>query len=250
MKVLKHVLFWIFIVGLLTFVFGRSYYEFYESFYFVCMLLPVVLGTTYFFNYFLVPRYLLKKKYFKFILYSTYLLIISLNLEMYVMTATFIIMAEYKYANMNPLTTDVFILTVTLYLVVFGLSFVRLVRFYFHNQEFIREYEDKLEKSQQSHLVVKENRKNVPIPLDDITYIESLGDYVKIQTKQDRTILTKEKISTLHSNLPEDFIRIHRSIIVNKNFLTSFNKEFVFISETQLPISRSYKKEVLSVMNI
>jgi hypothetical protein len=58
------------------------------------MLLPVAVGTSYSFNYFLVPRYLLKKRYKKFSLYLAYLLIVSTWLEMWVITGSFILLAD------------------------------------------------------------------------------------------------------------------------------------------------------------
>lgn len=249
MKIIIHSFFWICIVGLLTFLFGRSYSNYSESFCFVSMLLPVVVGTAYFFNYFLVPNYLLKKKYFKFSLYVIYLLIISLNCEMYVITGAFIVLAEYKYANMNPISTDVFILTLTLYFVVFVLSFIRLVSFYFRNQNFIQHYQKELAKNEQSWLTIKQNRKSVKVDLDEIFYIESLSDYVKIHTHSGKHLVVKEKISSLTEKLPNHFLRIHRSFLVNQIKIESYNKEHIFILDEKLPISRTYKKSVQSSLN-
>ena len=42
--------------------------------------------------------------------------------------------------------------------------------------------------------------------------------------------------------LPEDFIRIHRSFIVNRAKISKFSREFVMLGEKELPISRSYKQ--------
>ena len=248
MKVVRHTLFWIGILVILTIVFGHSYQTYAESFYFVSMLLPVVVGTTYFFNYFLLPHYLFQQKYLKFFLYSFYLLIISLNLEMYVVTAVFILLAEYKYAAMNPITTDIFVLTITLYLVVLGLAFIRLVRFYFQNQNALKTVEIELKKSAQKNLIVTENRRNKQIPLDSIDYLESMGDYVKIHSNKEKPTITKESISGLSDRLPSNFIRIHRSFIVNKNKVSAFGRELVSLQETELPVGRSYKKKALALL--
>jgi len=180
MKITKHILFWICIIGLLTIIFGRSYISMTESFYFVCLLLPVIVSTAYFFNYFLVPRYLFTRKYLLFSLYSVYLLIISLNLEMMVITLAFIILAEYNYVNMNPVTADVSILTIALYFVVLFFSFIRLVRYYLNNQNEISRYKVEIEKSALQTISIKENRRNRLVTLDQVKYVESLSDYVKI----------------------------------------------------------------------
>lgn len=244
MKVVKHVSFWIFIIILLTFIFGRSYENYAMSFYFVSMLIPVIIGTSYFFNYLLVPKYLFTKKYFTFSLYCIYLLIVSLNLEMMVITAALIILAEYDYANMNPITTNVFILTITLYFVVLAVAFIRLVRFYFKGEGALEKMESELKKTTVAFLIVKENRKNKKVALESIAYIESLGDYVKIVSDHAEAVETKEKISHLADRLPQNFMRIHRSFIVNKNKISTFSKESLFVNEVELPISRSYKEAV------
>lgn len=248
MKVIHHIGFWLTVLFVLTAAFGRSYHSVIESFYFVSLLLPVVIATAYFFNYFLVPRYLFKKRYARFILYFFYLLIISLNLEMYVITLAFIVLANYNYANMNPITTDIFVLTLTLYCVVFGLAFVRLVRFYLDKQEKLNEVSDELRKTENKYLVVKENRKNRKISLEEIIYIESLSDYVRFNLDNQRSITSKDKISKLERELPGHFIRIHRSFIINKIKPLSFNSESVQVGEISLPIGRSYRKSVQSAL--
>ena len=161
-----------------------------------------------------------------------------------VITAALIIIAEYDYTNMNPVTTDIYVLTITLYFVVLGLAFIRLVRFYFKGEGALEKMESELKKTSMSFLVVKENRKNKKIALESLAYIESLGNYVKIVSDHTEAVETKEKISHLADRLPQNFIRIHRSFIVNKNKISSFNSESLNINEVNLPISRSYKKAV------
>ena len=58
-------------------------------------------------------------------------------------------------------------------------------------------------------------------------------------------IMTKEKISELQERLPDSFLRIHRSIIVNRDKIQSFNRELIVVKEVELPLSRKYKEEVM-----
>ena len=71
-----HIAFWIMVVGILTLVFGRSWGSALNAFYFVIMLTPVVMGTSYLFNFYLVPKFLLTKKYGWFVLYFFYLVVV------------------------------------------------------------------------------------------------------------------------------------------------------------------------------
>lgn len=94
-------------------------------------------------------------------------------------------------------------------------------------------------------IFVRADRKMVKINFSEIHFIESLSDYVKIQL-QDNVIVTRETISNIEAKLPKsDFIRIHRSYIVSMASINSFTNEFIEISNKALPISRSYKKDVL-----
>jgi len=60
--------------------FGRASENYLQSFYFTTFMLPVAMGTSYFFNYFLMPEYLAVKNYWKFGLYFVYTLIFSLSI--------------------------------------------------------------------------------------------------------------------------------------------------------------------------
>ena len=66
-----------------------------------------------------------------------------------------------------------------------------------------------------SSIYLRADRKNIKVNFDDILFIESLKDYIKVVTK-DKTIVTKNSISSIEENLPGHlFIRIHRSFIVS-----------------------------------
>ena len=95
-----------------------------------------------------------------------------------------------------------------------------------------------------SHLYFRADRKMVKVMLEEILYIESLKDYIKIVTEA-KTVITKQSISSLEEMLPKEcFIRIHRSFIVALNKIESYNHEVIVIAKKELPISRKYKLEV------
>jgi len=95
-------------------------------------------------------------------------------------------------------------------------------------------------------IFVRSDRKMIKINFDEINYIESLSDYLKVYL-QNKTIITRETISSIEAKLPKNnFIRIHRSYIIYLPKIDSFTNEFVEVQSKALPISRSYKKNVLS----
>lgn len=94
-------------------------------------------------------------------------------------------------------------------------------------------------------IFVRSDRKMVKIGFDDILYIESLSDYVKIYSKEE-TIVTRERISNIESKLPSrNFLRIHRSYIVSIQRISSYTNEYVELEKKAIPISRTYKENVL-----
>jgi two-component system, LytTR family, response regulator LytT len=243
-KVKQEFLFWVIIGAVLTLLFNRSLNGLQLSFYFVSFLLPIIISTSLFFNYYLVPKYLLKDRKLKFGLYFTYLIIVSVYLEMLVIVMAFVILADYQIENLGSLAGDIYLLTIILYLIVFGYGLILILKSWKEKDQRLTELEQKNKLNERRILTVRVNRKNAPIELDKITYIESLSDYIQIHTVNE-SFITKEKISSISEKLPDWFIRIHRSFIVNKHQITSYNKEIVFVAEKELPIGRKYKNQIV-----
>ncbi len=94
-----------------------------------------------------------------------------------------------------------------------------------------------------SFLYVNANKKRIKVSFEDVEYIESLKDYIRIHQTND-SITTKEKISEFELKLPAYFLRIHRSFIVNTKKITAYTAHDVEIREKEIPIGGSYKKAV------
>lgn len=116
---LIHVLFWVLILAFYVVFFGRKNNNYLLTFFFVGLLMPVTISTTYFLNYYLVPNYLMKERYGFFLLYFIYTLIGSLFMEMMISMLTFIVMAGIKIKDMSPASIDIFFLLTSLLMVVF-----------------------------------------------------------------------------------------------------------------------------------
>lgn len=92
------------------------------------------------------------------------------------------------------------------------------------------------------------NKKNVKIFLDEILYIESLKEYVRIVTPS-KSIVTKfqlGQIETLLSN--QDFIRIHRSYMISKHKIDAYTATDVEINGKHIPIGRGFKDDLLRML--
>lgn len=90
-------------------------------------------------------------------------------------------------------------------------------------------------------------KRRARVTFSSILYIESQKENIKIVT-EDKTLLTRYSISNLEKELPEDFIRIHRSFIVPKSKIDFFDAQDVEIRGKQIPIGRNYRDFVRSVL--
>lgn len=95
-------------------------------------------------------------------------------------------------------------------------------------------------------ILVKSGIKNYKINTNDIVYIESLKDYIKINTVGDKNITSKYKIGDIQEELNGDhFLRIHRSFIINTTKITAFTMNEIEVNNIEIPIGASYKEDVL-----
>ncbi len=249
MKTYQHILFWIIVYGSLTLIFANWFGGHVEAFYFVSLLLPVVIGTSYFFNYYLVPRFLFTRKFRKFVIYSLYMLVVSLCLELLASVCAMLLIVYFGINRAGPLVTDVFTLAVILYFIVLFKSFILLIKHYFVDQRAIQLLEEEQMKMEAGYFTVRSNRKNSKITYDEVIYIESLADYIRIHMADGSSITSKEKISRMDNMLPESFLRIHRSFIVNLAKVSGFSREFIEMGGKELPVSRTYRKTVIEKLH-
>jgi len=101
------------------------------------------------------------------------------------------------------------------------------------------------EKRTESFVYFRADRKMVKVLLNDILYIESMKDYVKVCTTHN-TIITKQSLSSVETMLPEkSFIRTHRSYIVAVYHISTFTNEIIEVKKTEIPIGKLYRNAVL-----
>jgi DNA-binding LytR/AlgR family response regulator len=94
------------------------------------------------------------------------------------------------------------------------------------------------------HIFVQSNKKNIKVNYDDVLYVESIKDYIKIHTVNSKLII-KHGISAFEDKLDERFLRVHRSYIVNSQKVTAYTKQDIEIGDLEIPIGDLYKKSVL-----
>lgn len=107
-----------------------------------------------------------------------------------------------------------------------------------------------LNKVENEHLFIKDNGVLKKILLDDILWIEAMGDYVKVFTKEKWHILhttlksVEEKLGTSR------LMRIHRSYIVALDKIDSIEDGVLNINNTPVPIAESYRSQLIQKLKL
>ena len=100
------------------------------------------------------------------------------------------------------------------------------------------------------HIFVNSNKKMIRIAFNNMLFIDSIKDYVRIHTL-DETIITKDKISSFLQKLPSSFLRVHRSYIINSEKIAALTaKDVVLINGMEIPIGASYKEIIELIKNL
>jgi DNA-binding LytR/AlgR family response regulator len=96
-----------------------------------------------------------------------------------------------------------------------------------------------------NHLFVKSEYKLIRIELDDIKYIESQHEYIKIHLINSNPVMTQLSLKSIEEQLPpERFMRVHRSYIVNLAKVSVIERNrIVFDGKVYIPVSEQYKEK-------
>lgn len=99
------------------------------------------------------------------------------------------------------------------------------------------------------HLYIKSDKKQVLVHLDEIYYLESLGNYVKVW-RETGFLLTPRTLTSFETQLPADtFIRIHKSFLMNKQFLHFIEGNTITLKNgKKLPIGKNHKPVVQELL--
>ena len=105
--------------------------------------------------------------------------------------------------------------------------------------------------NKKDYIYVKSDYKLIQIELNKILYIEGLKDYIKIHLEgEERPILSLVSMRAMEEKLPADqFIRVHRSFIVQKQKIKVIDKGRIVFGKEYIPISDSYKQELQNYVN-
>ncbi|GLB49035.1 LytR/AlgR family response regulator transcription factor [Neptunitalea lumnitzerae] len=101
-------------------------------------------------------------------------------------------------------------------------------------------------------IFLRSDYENVKVNVNDIKYVQGLKDYLKVTLESThKSIITLSNFKDISEKLPKhNFIRIHKSYMVNINHIKSVQKSRVVIGEEKIPIGDSYKADFFNRLGI
>jgi DNA-binding LytR/AlgR family response regulator len=115
----------------------------------------------------------------------------------------------------------------------------------------LKDITNRKEDKKMTSITVKKNDKLIFIKLEDVSFFEADNNYTTIHSEQE-TFLSTESILSLEKKLPDNFLRIHRGIIMNKDYVKEaqkyFNSRYIItlndIKNTTITTGRSYSDSI------
>ncbi|SRX74388.1 LytR/AlgR family response regulator transcription factor [Aequorivita antarctica] len=102
----------------------------------------------------------------------------------------------------------------------------------------------KQESSEENYIIIKSGYDLHKVLYQDIIFIESDSEYVNYHLENGKKIMANQSLGKLESILPNTFLRVHRSYIVNKEKVTGLKNRELLLSKEKIPVSDSYYNAV------
>jgi DNA-binding LytR/AlgR family response regulator len=110
-------------------------------------------------------------------------------------------------------------------------------------REYIQYLQSNAGSSNSNALFVRSEYNLVKVPIQDIVYIETLDDYIRIHLTARKPVITKMNLKNVLSRLPSDFVRVHRSYIVPLSRIDSVRNKSIAIGGTEIPIGVKFEED-------
>jgi len=230
-RILTHILFWFLYYIFFSLLWAKEG-NYYKSFSLELVLMPIRIGATYLSIYFLMPTFLLKEKVVKFfVAYSIMLLIAGVGQRLLI----FFFYELFFPDELNQLW-DFAMLIRAIVLVNTSVILISAFKMY----SFWREEKYKNQKQDEGLIKIRADKRFYRIIPSEIQYVEGLGNYVTFYLSSRKPLISYMSLKEAKESLPENFLRVHKSFIINKNWIDSYNNESVEINNRILPIGKSF----------
>lgn len=106
---------------------------------------------------------------------------------------------------------------------------------------------DEVPTTKNETIQLRSDGKNYRIQIDEIRYVEGMGDYIQIHLKEGK-LMTLMTLKELNKKV-QSLIRVHRSYLVNPKYCYSYNRQKISLYDEEIPIGGTYQETVSNRFN-
>ena len=238
-RIATHVIFWVayyVLFGLLW----LSEEGYLASFYLEFILMPIRILAVYLTIYFLLPKYLTQKRYGAFLLGYGLILLVGGILQ------RIFIHLFYENLLLNDSSNGLLNIMMLIRAVVLINTTVLLILSIKIFQLWVKESE-KNQNFESEILEIRSSRRTHRIPLNEILFVEGLGNYVTYHLADKSKITSYGTIKATLERLPNNFTRVHKSYVVNKRHIKSYDTLTIDVNNNSIPRGKNVTDEVLAL---
>ena len=232
-RFLTHAVFWLGYYILFSLLWAKPESGFFGSFFLEFVLMPVRIMAAYCMIYMLIPLFLETRKYRRFFTGFALLILSAGFLQM--------VFGHFFYERLLLDSQEGFELSLQSWLrncvlintTVLLLGTAKVFQMYIATNERLANLAN--QSSDIEFVTVKAERRTHRLRISDILYIEGMGNYVTYYQVQGEKKMVYSSLKDAQSHLPEHFLRTHRSYLVNKQHIDSFNHDEIFVAGKALP---------------
>lgn len=236
-RIATHVLFWIVYYVIFSLIWAANK-DLTASFFLEFILLPIRILSVYVTIYYLLPKFLLNKEYLKFIIgYASLILVAAFFQRIF-------IHIFYENLMLNSTSEGLFSFKMLLRASVLINTTVFLVLSFKIFQLFLIE-RGKNENESSKYLEIRADRRTYRVNIDEILFIEGKGNYTTYHLFDKSKITAYGSVKKALESLPNNFVRVHKSFIINRNEIKSFDANTIMINNQLIPRGKSVVEDVL-----
>jgi len=120
----------------------------------------------------------------------------------------------------------------------------------FYDSTTKKSIDDKNQAVEHDYIIMKADKRFHKVFFDQILFIESMDDFIRIHTS-DARLDVYDRLIGMEAKLPaSSFLRVHRSFLVHRQKIDSFSTSEIFIGKFEIPIGKSYRIEVVKLLSL
>ena len=213
-RILTHIVFWAVVILYYTLFFGHQQENYRITFNFVLLIMPITIATTYFFNYFIIPKYLLKGKIKQFILFSIYTLIFSFWVTSLIFMPTLTILGPGP-DRFDTSLIDLYFVIVGLYSVSILAILIKLLKTWYEQQHASMQL---LKEKTEAELAMLKGQINPHFLFNTLNNIYSLA-LKKSDLTAEAIVKLSEMLDYLLYECDADLVALQKEIRLIQNYI-------------------------------